>query len=129
MSMAVPAARAFPAPASTTTAGARTARPSAPSTTPCTAAGARCARVAAGLARWVLDHRQQLGGHRGHRNLVADVALDIRQADRILLAAEADGIALRSSARGASDAMHVIGRILRQIEVEHVADVGDVQAA
>ena len=50
-------------------------------------------------------------------------------AHRVFLAAEADGVALGAGARRAADAMHVVRGILRQVEVEHVADVGDVQAA
>ena len=63
------------------------------------------------------------------RNLVADVGLDIGQRDRVLLATEADGVAVGAGARGAADAVHVVGRILRQVEIEHVADIGNVQAA
>ena len=48
---------------------------------------------------------------------------------RVILAAEADGIAFGAGARRAADAMHVVGVVLRQVVVEHVADVGNVQAA
>src|SRR6478735_11027571 len=62
-------------------------------------------------------------------NRVPDVLLDVGQALRIVLAAEADGIALGAGARGAADAMHVVGAVLRQVVVEHMAHIGDVQAA
>src|SRR5947207_7460024 len=58
-----------------------------------------------------------------------DITLDFRQRHRILLARETDGVALGAGAGGAADAVHVVGRVLRQVEVEHVADVRDVQAA
>ena len=65
----------------------------------------------------------------GARNLMADVALDVGQRDGVFLAAEADGVALGAGARGAADAMHVVFGIVRQVEIEHVAHVGNVQAA
>ena len=58
---------------------------------------------------------------------MADVALDFRERDREFLAREADGITLGSGACGASDPMHVVGRILGQVEVEYMADIRDVQ--
>jgi hypothetical protein len=61
--------------------------------------------------------------------LVTDVVFDVGKRDRVFLAAEADGIALSAGARGAADAMHIIFGIVRQIEIEHVTDVGNVQAA
>jgi hypothetical protein len=67
-------------------------------------------------------------GDRFDRNLAADVGLDVGQADGIFLAAEADRVAFGSSPRGAPDAVHVVGGILRQIEVEYMTDVGNVQA-
>ncbi len=38
-------------------------------------------------------------------------------------------VAFGASARGTTDAVHVVGGILRQIEIEDVADVGNVQSA
>jgi hypothetical protein len=61
--------------------------------------------------------------------MVADVALDVRQRDGVFLATEADGVAVGAGARGAADAMHVVFGIVRQVEIEHVADIGNVQAA
>ena len=60
---------------------------------------------------------------------MADVALDIRQRDGVFLAAETDGVALRSGARSAADAMHVIFGIVRQIEVEYMTDIRNMQTA
>src|SRR5215469_16860323 len=83
--------------------------------------------------RCQLPCRESRGQHvrrdRPRGDLVADVALDIRQGDCELLTGEADGVPLRAGPRGAPDAMYVIGRILRQVEVEHVTDIGDVQSA
>src|SRR6185295_17972077 len=72
---------------------------------------------------------QQFWFDRGHLDLVRDVVLDLGQRHGVFLAAEADRVALRAGARGAADAMHVVGGILRQVVVEHVTHVGDVQAA
>jgi len=63
------------------------------------------------------------------RDLMADVAFDIGQRNGVFLATETDGIAFRTRARRAPDAMHVVFRIVRQIEVEHVAYVRNVQPA
>ena len=57
-----------------------------------------------------------------------DVVFDLGQCHRVLFASEADGVAFRPGARRAADAMHVVGRVLRQIVIEHVAHIGDVQA-
>ena len=72
---------------------------------------------------------EQFGFDRRDLDLVRDVVLDLGQRHRVFLAAEADRIAILAGARRASDAMHVVGRILRQVVVEYVADVGNVQAA
>src|SRR5437016_10006622 len=72
---------------------------------------------------------EELRGDRGEGNLVADITLDLRERHGVLLAGEADGIALGAGAGGATDAVHVVGRVLRQVEVEHVTDIRDVQAA
>ena len=76
-----------------------------------------------------LDGRQQFGGDGGNRNLVTDEFLDLRQAEDVFFAGERDGVARGAGARGAADAMHVVLGILRQVVVEHVRDLGDVQAA
>src|SRR5262249_52004821 len=68
-------------------------------------------------------------GDRGRRDLVSHVAFDLRQRHGELLAGEADCIALRPGTSGAADTMNIIGGVLRQVEVEHVADIGDVQTA
>src|SRR5882724_12442332 len=71
---------------------------------------------------------QQLGGDGKRRYFVAEVAFDLRQRDREFLAGEADGIPIRAGTRRTSDAMHVVRGVLRQVEVEHVADIRDVQS-
>ena len=62
-------------------------------------------------------------------DLEADVGLDLREHGHIVFAAEADGIAFRAGTRGAANAVDVVFRVVRQVLVEHVADIGDVQAA
>src|SRR5258706_3270024 len=61
--------------------------------------------------------------------LVADERLNFRQRYRVFLAAEADGIAGGAGAGGAADAVDVVRGVLRQVVIEHVADVGNMQAA
>ena len=60
---------------------------------------------------------------------MTDVGLDLRQRHRELLAGEADGIAFGAGAGRTADAVHVVGSILRQVEIEDVADVRNMQAA
>jgi hypothetical protein len=64
----------------------------------------------------------------GARNLMTDVALDIGQGDGVLLATEADGITFGAGTRGTADAVYVILRVVRQIEIKYVAHIGNVQA-
>jgi len=114
----------------------------APAAGPIRTAGAPAAgtAAAAGLplsGRTLAPHRGRRCGDRrqihrfdgGARNLMADVTLDIGQRNGVFLATETDGIAFGARARCASNAMHVVFRVVRQIEIEHVADVRNVQAA
>ena len=80
-------------------------------------------------ARRAWNRRQQFGGNGFHRNLLFDVGLDLRQRLRVDLAGEADRVAFQAQARGAADAVHVVFGIKGQVEVVHVADRVDVQAA
>ena len=73
--------------------------------------------------------RHDLRRYGFERNLATQVFFDIRQRDRVFLAGEADGIAGGAGARCAADTMHVVRRILRQIVVENMANVGHMQAA
>src|ERR1700736_6963228 len=73
--------------------------------------------------------REVHGFNGGARDLMADVALDIGQRDGVLLAAEADGIAFGAGARGPADSMHIVFRIVRQIEIKYMAHIGNMQAA
>ena len=52
-----------------------------------------------------------------------------RQIERVVFGDEADRNAGGAGAAGAADAVHVVFRIFRQIEVDHVADVVDMDAA
>src|SRR5689334_8644321 len=86
------------------------------------AAAATLAPAATGVGavhmRCALDcRREQLRRDGRKGDLVPDVILDVRERHRRILAREADGISLGSGARGAADAMHIVGGILRQIEV------------
>ena len=60
---------------------------------------------------------------------MAHIALDLRQGDGELLAREADRIALGARPSRAPDAVHIVRRILWEVEVEHVTHVGDMQPA
>src|SRR5690606_31771168 len=63
---------------------------------------------------------QQLRRHRLGRNPLLDEGLDVRQADRVALAGEADRVALFAQPRGAADAVHVVFGIERQVVVVDV---------
>jgi hypothetical protein len=60
---------------------------------------------------------------------MTQVVLDLRKRYRVLLAGEADRVALRSGASRAADAMNVISSVLWQVEVEDMTYVGNVQPA
>ncbi len=81
------------------------------------------------VQRLGLGHHQQLGFELRHRNGLADIGLDVRQAHGVQVAGEADRVALFAQPRGAADAVHVVLGILRQVVVEHVGDVRNVQPA
>src|SRR5579871_4321486 len=124
------AAAAAPAPrasrAARTTAAPRPSRPGTAAAAPAAAARRPFARLG---GRRSGDGGEIGGIDGGAWDLMTDVALDVRQADRIFLATEADRVAFRAGARGAPDTMHVVLGVVRQIEVEHVAHVRDVQPA
>ncbi len=89
--------------------------------------------MSAGFAtrlRWrAFQFWQQVVLNAGRRNLVADKFLDVRQRHNVVFAAEADCVTFGASAGGAADAVHVVLNVLRQVEIEYVTDVFDVQAA
>ncbi len=90
----------------------------------------RPGRCRSGDARGAARHfRQQFLRDGRHRDLAADVVLDVGQRHHEILAAEADRVAFRAGARGAADAVDVVLGVLRQVVVEDVGDVRDVQAA
>src|SRR5690606_24630158 len=121
------------APAAARRSAARAAAATRGAPAPVPAATATTAALRSVLARLVLREKDVLGQKflrdAAARDLVADVLLDFRQADRVVLAGEADGIALGTGARGAADAVHVVRAVLRQVVVVHVADVRHVQSA
>ena len=57
------------------------------------------------LARLARQRFQQFARHRLDRDLLLDEGFDVRQADGVALAGEADGIAFRAEARRAADAV------------------------
>ena len=59
----------------------------------------------------------------------AEQFLDIAEIRPLLMIAERDGDALGARPRGAADAVDVAFRHVRQIEVDHVRDVVDVEPA
>src|SRR5947207_299938 len=67
------------------------------------------------------ERHQRVVIERRDRNFAADERLDFGQGDRVRFAAEADRVARGARARGASDPVHVILGILRQVVVENVA--------
>jgi hypothetical protein len=60
---------------------------------------------------------------------MTDVVLDLRQRDRKLLTREADCIAVSAGAGRTSYAVYIVRGVLRQVVVEHVTDIGNVQTA
>src|SRR5690606_19623171 len=62
-------------------------------------------------------------------DLAADVLRDLGERHDVILAPEADRVARGTGPGRATDAVHVVFRVLRQVVVEHVAHVRDVQAA
>src|SRR5688572_24639148 len=99
-------------------AAATTATPAAPLRAAATAAAAAAPPTAAAMppARavrvLVMAGRhgclRQLPRDRRGGDLVADVLLDLRERDRVLLAGEADRVALGAGARRAADAVHIV---------------------
>src|ERR1700761_1285306 len=65
----------------------------------------------------------------GHRQRYADEPLDVAQERRLLAVAQRNRDALGAGARGPADAVHVSLRDIWQIEIHHVADAVDVDAA
>jgi hypothetical protein len=102
-------------------------------TTATAATSGFAAATTAEVTSWQRSGRNNFGEHlarhRGNGQLATDVSLDIRQGNHVLLAAETDCIAFGARASGTTDAMDVIFRILRQIVVEDVTHIGNVQAA
>ena len=58
---------------------------------------------------------------------MTQVVLDFGERYGVFLAGEADGVAFGSGASRAADAMDVISSVLRQVEVEDMTYVGNVQ--
>ncbi len=67
--------------------------------------------------------------HFVHANLVAGEALDAAQRHHVVTAHQGNGGAGGASAAGAANAVHVVFGKARQVEVEHMADAGHVDAA
>ena len=66
---------------------------------------------------------------RRDRNLAADERFDVGQRDRVRLTAEADRVAGGACARRAADAMHIVFRDVRELVVDDVRQLLDVEAA
>src|SRR5690606_8130085 len=87
-------------------------------------------RLASGTGpRRARQRHQQVRRHRLGRDPLLDEGLDVRQADRVAFAGEADRVALFAQARGAADAVHVVFGIEWQVVVVDVLHAIDVQAA
>src|SRR5688572_873030 len=63
------------------------------------------------------------------RDLLPDGPFDVAQKHALLCVAERDGDAVIAGARSAADAMDVALRLIRQVEIDHVGDAVDVDAA
>ena len=73
--------------------------------------------------------RHEIGGERKNRNLLPRRALDVAQIAALLVAAEGERDAVGAGARGAADAVDILLRNIRQVEIDDVADAGDVDPA
>src|SRR6185369_5630188 len=79
------------------------------------------------LERLGLSH--EVGGQRRNRNPLARRALDVAQIAALVGAAESDGDAVGAGPSGAADAVDILLGNVRQVEVDDVADAGDVDPA
>ena len=77
--------------------------------------------------RFRLD--QKTGINVPDRQFMTDVLFDIHQVEGVGLAGKADGITGFTGARRAADTVYIVFAIIRQIEIKHVTDTGDMQAA
>ena len=96
------------------------------STTATTAIWSRVAVARA--ARRQSNVGQQVLRYSSDRKFAVDIGFDVWQRHHVFLAAETDRIAFSARPCRAADAMHVIFGILRQIVVEYMADIGNMQA-
>src|SRR6056297_454966 len=103
-------------------AGALTApSPSAP--------GARGAALLPGRRLGFLELGQSVGIVADQFDRLIDIGLDFRQVECVVLAGKAYGLAGRAQSGRATDAVYIVGCFLGQVEIDHVADVRNVQAA
>src|SRR5690606_30399699 len=63
-----------------------------------------------------------------HRQLLADQTLDLAQLGRLGRIAKRDGLAFRSVTSCAADAVNIALRLVRKVEVYHMADARNVDA-
>jgi len=75
-----------------------------------------------------VDLRQQPRLDGGTGDLGPDEALHVREDEGVSLAGKADGVAIRPGPRRPSDPMDIVLGILRQVIVDDVGHVRDVQA-
>src|SRR5690625_2913731 len=98
--------------------------------------GRRATAASASLRRALLrqsgggfELNEQLSADRFDRDFLVDVLFDIRQRINVFLTREADGVPAGPGTCRTADAVHVIFRILGQVEIDDVADLGDMQSA
>jgi len=65
----------------------------------------------------------------GHRNGHANEFLDIAHESHLFAVTQRNGNPFRTGARGAPDPMHIGFGHVRNIEIHHVADAVDINAA
>ena len=63
------------------------------------------------------------------RDRVADQLLDRLDREPVLRRGDGEGVALQPGAAGAADAVDVVLGVVRHVEIEHVRQAADVQAA
>src|SRR6185503_18171296 len=76
-----------------------------------------------------LGVRHEVGGKWRDVNPLARDALDVAEVAALIRSAEGDGDAVCSGARGAADAVDILLRHFRKIEVDDVANARDVDPA
>src|SRR5437764_3483484 len=76
-----------------------------------------------------LRFRDKVGGKRSDFDLLAGELLDIAKVRPLVIGTKSDRHASGARPRGAADAVDILLGHMRQLEVDHVGDAGNVDAA